>query len=187
MCWIDYRKAYNMVPHSWIMESLIMFKIANNVQNLLNYAMPLWKTELNSNNQNACNVVIKRGIFLGDSLLFIIGPISVTLILRNWKEAYNFSNSKERINHLLYIDDMKLYGKADIGLHSLIQTVRIFCSNICMKFGIEKCNISILKRCIKDKKCDIMLPNDLKISSLRESENYRYLGIRGWGHKHQES
>ena len=72
-----------MVPHSWIMESLIMFKIANNVQNLLNYAMPLWKTELTSNNQNACNVVIKRGIFLGDSLIFIIGPISVTLILRN--------------------------------------------------------------------------------------------------------
>ena len=33
MCRMDYRKAYDMV-HSWIMECLIMFKIANNVQNL---------------------------------------------------------------------------------------------------------------------------------------------------------
>ena len=33
-----------------------------------------------------------------------------------------------------------------------------------MEFGIEKCNIIILKRDIKDENCDIMLPNDLKIS-----------------------
>ena len=45
MCWIDYRKAYYMVPHSWIMECLTMFKIATNVQNFLQDAMPLWKVE----------------------------------------------------------------------------------------------------------------------------------------------
>ena len=46
MCWIDYCKAYDMVPHSWIMECLTMLKIANNVQNLLHCAIPLWKVEL---------------------------------------------------------------------------------------------------------------------------------------------
>ena len=43
--------------------------------------------------------------------------------------------------------------------------------------GIEKCYILILKRGIKNQNCDIMLPNDLKISSLKEGENNRYLGI----------
>ena len=51
MCWINYRKAYDIVPHSWITECLTMFKTANNIQNLLQYAMPLWKVELTSNNQ----------------------------------------------------------------------------------------------------------------------------------------
>ena len=40
MCWIDYRKACGMAPHSWIMEGFTVFKIANHVQNLLQYVMP---------------------------------------------------------------------------------------------------------------------------------------------------
>ena len=75
------------------------------------------------------------------------------------------------------MDDLKLYGKTDKRRDSLIQTVRIFSSDICMEFGIEKCYILILKRGIKDQNCDIMLPNDLKISSLKEDENNKYLGI----------
>ena len=30
MAWIDYLKAYDMVPHSWIVECLEMFGIAEN-------------------------------------------------------------------------------------------------------------------------------------------------------------
>ena len=41
---------------------------------------------------------------------------------------------------------------------------------------IEKYNILILKRGIKDENCDVMLPNDLKIPSLKEGKNYKYLG-----------
>ena len=74
------------------------------------------------------------------------------------------------------MDDLKLYVKTDKGLDSLIQTVRIFRSDIYMQFGIEKCNIIILKRGIKDENCGIMLTNDLKISSLKEGESYKYLG-----------
>ena len=133
--------------------------------------MSLWKVELTLNSQNFGNVEIKRRIFQGDSLsslLFIIGVIPLILILRK---------CKERINYLLYMDDLKLYGKTDKRLDSLIQTVRIFSSSICMEFGIEKCNILILKRGIKDENCDIMFPNDLKISSFKEGENYKYLRI----------
>ena len=43
-------------------------------------------------------------------------------------------------------------------------------------FEIEKCNLLILKGGIKDENYD-MLPNDLKIFSLKEGENYKYLGI----------
>ena len=74
------------------------------------------------------------------------------------------------------MDDLKLYRKTNKDLDSLIQTVRIFSFVICMEFGIENCNILILKRS-KDKSWDLILPNDFEISSLKESENYKYLGI----------
>ena len=35
MAWIDYRKAYDMVPHNWIREYLARFGIALNVREFL--------------------------------------------------------------------------------------------------------------------------------------------------------
>ena len=32
MAWIDYRKAYDMIPHSWIEKCLEMFGIAENAK-----------------------------------------------------------------------------------------------------------------------------------------------------------
>ena len=47
IAWINYKKAYDMVIHSWISECLEMFGIANSVQGFLNNSMKSWKLELN--------------------------------------------------------------------------------------------------------------------------------------------
>ena len=47
------------------------------------------------------------------------------MILRKAKEAYEFSGRKEKINHLLFMDGLKLYGN-EKGLDSLVQTKLIF-------------------------------------------------------------
>ena len=39
MGWINYQKAYDMVPYSWLMESLNMMGIAKNVVNVLEKKM----------------------------------------------------------------------------------------------------------------------------------------------------
>ena len=31
MAWIGYKKAYDMVPHSWILESLKLVRVAENI------------------------------------------------------------------------------------------------------------------------------------------------------------
>ena len=68
MTWIDYKKAYGMVPHSWISECLEIFGIANNVQDFLNNSMKSLQLELNTSGKTLAEVDIKRGIFQGDSL-----------------------------------------------------------------------------------------------------------------------
>ena len=47
MAWIDYRKAYDFVPHSWILECLDMLGIADNVRRFLEKSMKKWKLLLN--------------------------------------------------------------------------------------------------------------------------------------------
>ena len=66
MAWIDYRKAYDMVPHSWIIECLKMFGIAENVKTkVLTDSMKTWKTELTLSGERLGVIHIRRGIFKG--------------------------------------------------------------------------------------------------------------------------
>ena len=136
MCWIDYKKAFDMVPHSWILECLAMFGVAENIRVLLAITMKSWQTVLTSNGVNLGEVNIKRGIFQGDSLSplpFVIALIPLTLILRKATAGYHFTD-KTKVNHLLFMDDLKLYGKDKAQLESLTQTVRIFSHDIGMQF-----------------------------------------------------
>ena len=110
MTWIDYRKAFDMVPHSWLEECLNIFEIAG--KKLLTKSMKNWRTELSSGGNVLGEVHIKRGIFQGDSLsplLFVIAMIPLSLILRKSRFAYEFNG--ERKNHLMFMDDLKLYAK----------------------------------------------------------------------------
>ena len=113
IAWIDYKKAYDMVPHSWVIECLDLFGVAENIKSLLVNSMEKWKVMLCSGNSELGEVEIKRGIFQGDSLsplVFVLALIPLSLILRKAKAAYEFSESKEKINHLLFMDDLKLYS-----------------------------------------------------------------------------
>ena len=46
---------------------------------------------------------------------------------------------EEKINHLFYMDDLKLYGKNDKELDGLLRTVKKFSDDIGMEFGLDKC------------------------------------------------
>ena len=64
MAWIAYEKAYDMVPHSWIIECLDLFRVAENTKSLLANSMEKWKVMLFSGNSGLGEVEIKQGIFL---------------------------------------------------------------------------------------------------------------------------
>ena len=46
---IDFWKVFDIVLHSWIVEMLVMVKMADNVKGLLCGGMSNWKTVLTSN------------------------------------------------------------------------------------------------------------------------------------------
>ena len=110
-------------------------------------------------------------------LLFVIALIPLTLILKKCKNGYNFSRAKDKINHLLYMDDLKLFAKEEAALDALIQTVRVFSSDIGMEFGIEKCAVVIMKRGKMSNSNGIKLPDDDFIKALNAEDGYKYLGV----------
>jgi hypothetical protein len=44
---IDYKKAYDSVPHSWLIKILKMYKINLDLINFLSHVMTFWRTTLN--------------------------------------------------------------------------------------------------------------------------------------------
>ena len=110
-------------------------------------------------------------------MLFVICLIPLTVILRKANAGYEFSIIKEKINHLLFMDDLKLFSKSEKSLDSLVQTVRIFSSDIGMEFGIEKCASLFIKRGKMVEKKGIELPDGKVLEALKEGDGYKYLGI----------
>ena len=93
------------------------------------------------------------------------------------KAAYEFSESKEKINHLLFMDYLKLYSRSERGLDSLAQTVCVFSEDIGMVFGIEKYAMLVMEKGKIVKSVGMELPDDEATKSLQEGESYKYLGI----------
>ena len=64
MAWIDYKKAYDMVSHSWIIDCLETVGInEEKVRRLLAESMKSWQVELISGQEYLGEVNIRRGIF----------------------------------------------------------------------------------------------------------------------------
>ena len=111
------------------LECLDLFGVAENINSFLVNSMEKWKVMLCSGNTELCEVEIKRDIFQGDSLsplVFVLALIRLSLILKRAKAAYEFSERKGKINHFLFMDDLKLYSRSKKGLNSLVQTVHFF-------------------------------------------------------------
>ena len=126
MARLDYKKAYNMVPHSWISECLEMFGIENNVQDFLNNSMKSWKLELNTSGEKLGEVDVKIGTFQGNNLsplLFVLCMVPFTWLLGRAKTGYKWGNKGFKLNLLLFMDDRKRFAKGKNQVDSLVQTV----------------------------------------------------------------
>ena len=133
-------------------------------------SMQNWKTMLTSAGKELAEVHI-RG-----SLLFVICLIPMSLVLRKVKAGYSFGNDKPKVNHLLFMDDMKLFGRLSVEIDKLVSTVCLVRADMRMEFGITKSGVLVLKKGKVVDSDDVQLPNGERMQSVEE-KGYKYLGI----------
>ena len=108
MAWIDYQKAFDRVPHSWIIKSLELIGINNKVISCTRKVMTSWKTRMCLHSENKLieteDIKIHCGIFQGESLSslpFCICLIPLTEQLNRLNTGYEEHTTKTKISHLL--------------------------------------------------------------------------------------
>ena len=137
--------------------------------------MEWWRVMLCAENSKLGKVDIKRGVFQEYSLshlVLVLALIPLSLILRKAKAAYEFLESKEKINHLSLMDDLKLYRRNEKGLDSLVQKIRVFSEDTGMKLGIENCAMLVIEKGKIVKSVSIEWPDGKIVKSPKESESY---------------
>ena len=107
-------------------------------------------------------------------------------MLRQTKTSYELKKGGKKINHLHFMDDLKLFVKNEDQIDNLVNTVRIFSEDIKMEFGLPKCGVLIMKREKVVKSEGISMPNGKMLKNIEEG-GYKYLGIlEADGVKHEE-
>ena len=107
-----------------------MWRVADNMSHLLSKSTESWQTVLMAENKKLARVNIQRGIFQGgtlSTLLFVIGLIPLSHILQKVNAGYQREKGQhKKVNHLLFMDSLKLYGNSDKEAERLTNILRIF-------------------------------------------------------------
>ena len=181
--WIDYKKAFDNVSHSWILKYLQMYKIHPVLIPFIEESMSQWKTNMTLVHKEGGiktgPIRIKRGIFQGDSLSPLLFSMSLNPLSQELQNTgYGFQLDEQiKINHLFYVDDPKLYGTSDNQLTGLINTVKMYWMTSRWEFGFDKCAQASFKRGKKVSPGGIPLNNKQVIQDLDQTETYKYPGM----------
>ena len=182
--WIDYKKAFDSVPHDWIIEILKIHKFDPITTKFLRKTMNKWKTSLHLNHRDGQiktdHFSINTGIFQRDSpsgLLFILSLLPLSWLLNTSNIGYRINCQGDIISHLLFMDDLKLFAANDNHLASIIRTVNKFSDDIGMSIGIDKCKKLTIQRGKIVHMENIQLDNGEELKSLELNQQYKYLGF----------
>ena len=118
-----------------------LFGFADNVKNSLEKDMEQWKLLLRSNGEDLEEVDVKRGIFQGDSLsllLLVLSIIPLSLILRKVNASIERGKKEYMLNHLLFMDNFKLFSKSEEQIDTLEIIVHVFSTDIGMEFEMKE-------------------------------------------------
>ena len=184
--WLDYQKAFDSIPHSWLIEALRLAKIPEKIIDAIDALTKCWSTNLHlhSETEHLLSDVIEylKGIFQGDTLSVILFILSVNPLsfMLNKLKGYNIGTAEKRdqeITHLFFVDDLKLYAASVNAAKLQLDLVTQFSKDIGMNFGESKCAYLKIERGKIVHTTEPLNINGLNIQPIKDGESYKYLGI----------
>ena len=179
VAWIDYRKAYDLVDHDLLRFVLETIGFNRKLRSCIEGLVLNWKTrfQLKTSDGELCTELVRygRGLFQGDCLScyeFVIITIPISYAL--YKHSFLRMPTVEGFsNHLLFMDDLKIYANSAPGLAVMIETVKRVSGDIGMELSFAKCAQAHLVRGAYTS----VETSTTEIRPLELTESYKYLGI----------
>lgn len=190
--WIDYAKAFDSVPHSYINWLFRVVQVPKPLRRFLKCLMNSWKVKYEAKSpkgktERSSFLRIRSGVLQGDSfspLLFCLAMVPISHALNNTNKGYQtafgkLTKTQLTMSHQFYMDDLKLYADSEESLKELLRTVETISSAISMKINLKKCAVAnyVPKRLQQEEGKKEGPPKYDEISHLEGGQSYKYLGM----------
>ena len=144
MMWFDYKKAFDSVPHDWILKALELAQAPLKIINTIKSLMGTWATKPFLNSIETDIIKYQTGVLQGDCMaliLFIlsVNPLSFLLSKLPGYKVGPPGKRKNSISHLFFVDDLKTYAHVIQEVKLQLDFITTFTKDINMQFGSDKC------------------------------------------------
>jgi Reverse transcriptase (RNA-dependent DNA polymerase) len=191
VAWIDYAKAFDSVPHKYILWVLEAMQVPSPLRKFIQSVMMQWRVKYEvrvkrGKVDRSQFLRIRSGVLQGDSfspLLFCLSMAPLSHALNSSGLRYRTaSGSKDNlqltISHQFYMDDLKLYASSRKDLQKLLEIVNIISKAISMKVNTKKCATShFVPKRLRESTATSASADDGDIPTLDGGKHYKYLGI----------
>ena len=185
--WFDYKKAFDSVPHSWIIKALELAKVPKQLIDNITALKQFWNTEVNLQTETETltteQILYLTGILQGDSLSLILFELCtnpLSFLLNKNSEGYSIGTSSSerttRLSHLVFVDDLKTYAPKLTDALCQLDIITTFSNDIGMSFGSDKCAYMYIQNGKRKIRGEALRMNGLELRELEMNESYKYLG-----------
>ncbi len=146
VAWIDYKKAYDLVPHNWVCKVLESIKAPHYIRRCFDDLIPMWKSQFQlgfGRHALRFDVKFRKGLFQGNSLSPLLFCLCITQLSHAFSsdmDGVRCSPVKNvRITHLLFMDDLKMYAGNSSQLECALYVVNRVPDAMGLDLGLTKC------------------------------------------------
>ncbi|WP_353817108.1 reverse transcriptase domain-containing protein, partial [Acinetobacter baumannii] len=133
VAWLDFRKAFETVSHSWINRVLQASRFPAPIVRAIQSTVSLWSTKLELKVEgrmvSSDTISFTRGILQGDALspyIFCLCTSPIGYLIDQLGCGYTPGSLVKRlafISHSYYKDDLKLYCQSAVYLQKVLQSL----------------------------------------------------------------
>jgi Reverse transcriptase (RNA-dependent DNA polymerase) len=196
VAWIDYAKAFDSVPHSYIGWLFSKMRVPTSLRTFLSHLMDKWRVKYEVRGprgqvERSSYLRIRSGVLQGDSfspLLFCLAMAPISHAINQVGGHYVTASGKPQkqqtsLSHLFYMDDLKLFASSAENLAKQIDIVSSISDAISMKLNVKKCAVAhfIPKRLQKDRgnedDGEESEVGSISFPLIGDNSSYKYLGL----------
>ena len=183
--WVDVKKAYDSLSHSWIEKMLEIHRFPSKLRACISNIMKAWNVvlvvPLEQGDVLSEPIPIANGVLQGDTVcpnLYTLSRNPISWELRRCNGYILSKPIKQKITHSFFIDDLKMDSDTIKNLEKMLSLSKEKMKDIGLEWNEKKSKYLIIKRGEVDvTQGDLKLQDGSKIKSLKNEEVYKFLGI----------